>query len=164
MSEITTAAELADYPPGSTFTARSGEVWMLERVHTMGSTNDLCAHLASPETPHASSTDVLRKWGPLTPQWRPDRPAQPTVQPSAESVARALFLQRYPGSGGWDGPGWEKRRGPWLKAAEAVLALIGGRTEQEVIDSFLNRLGEAVAQFSGDQRLTALAAAIRGEQ
>ena len=52
----------------------------------------------------------------------------------------------------------------WLKAAEAVLALIGGRTEQEVIDSFLTRLGEAVAQFSGDQRLTALAAAIRGEQ
>ena len=30
--------------------------------------------------------------------------------------------------------------------------------------TFLTRLGEAVAQFSGDQRLTALAAAIRGEQ
>lgn len=71
---------------------------------------------------------------------RPDRPVQPTVQPSVDLVARALFLQRYPGSGGWDGPGWEKRRGPWMKAAEAVLALIGGRTEQEVIDSFLTRL------------------------
>lgn len=64
---------------------------------------------------------------------RPDRPAQPTVQPSIEEVARALFLQRYPESGGWNGPGWEKRRAPWLVRAEAILALIGGRTEAEVL-------------------------------
>lgn len=184
-TEITTAAALLDYPPGSVFTARSGEVWMLERVHTMGSTNDMCAHLASPETPHASSTDVLRKWGPLTPQWRPDRPAQPTVQPSVEEVARALADESDDGCfdriDEWESQeDWEREAYPdnhptsdyedaehWTRLASRLFTggLIGGRTEQEVIDSFLTRLGEAVAQFSGDQRLIEHAAAIRaGEQ
>lgn len=162
---ITSPADLAGYPLGSTFTDAQGDVWMIDSRYTSTSYSiEPGVMLTSPETARRDAVLVLKKWGPLTPQWRPDRPVQPTVQPTVEAVARALFLQRYPGSGGWDGPGWEKRRGPWLKAAEAVLALIGGRTEQEVIDSFLTRLGEAVAQFSGDQRLTALAAAIRGEQ
>lgn len=154
-SEITTAAELAGYPLGTAARLRvvrgsTTEFPLAQRVR--GGWQTGVHHY--PDEQVACVLEI----------YRPDRPVQPTVQPTVEAVARALFLQRYPGSGGWDGPGWEKRRGPWLKAAEAVLALIGGRTEQEVIDSFLTRLGEAVAQFSGDQRLTALAAAIRGEQ
>lgn len=35
-SEITAAAELADYPLGSTFTDRQGDVWMIDRFHPRG--------------------------------------------------------------------------------------------------------------------------------
>ncbi len=171
MTTISTAAELEALPVGSVWTDACDNIGFRQEPGYLVPTGTWLDSLdkRSP-TKWQTASEVIaetERYGalPLTVLYRPDRPVQPTVQPTVEAVARALFLQRYPGSGGWDGPGWEKRRGPWLKAAEAVLALIGGRTEQEVIDSFLTRLGEAVAQFSGDQRLTALAAAIRaGEQ
>ena len=95
-SEITAAAELADYPLGSTFTDRQGDVWMIDSRYTSTSYSiGPGVMLTSPETARRDAVLVLRKWGPLTPQWRPDRPAQPTAQPSVDLVAKVLDIHRW---------------------------------------------------------------------
>ena len=122
MAEITSAAELAGYPLGSIFTDAQGDVWMIDRFHPQG-TGETCVHMVSPEMngTYAGAGDVLRKWGPLTPRWRPDRPAQPTVQPTLtaarEAAASAVYPRLY----------WvdltEEAQEDMTDAARAVLAL-----------------------------------------
>lgn len=117
---ITTATELADYPLGSTFTDRQGDVWMINRRNPREA-GETCVHMVSPQTNGTHADHVLRKWGPLTPQWRPDRPAQPTVLPTLtaarEAAASAVYPRLY----------WvdltEEAQEDMTDAARAILAL-----------------------------------------
>lgn len=67
--------------------------------------------------------------GPLTVLYRPDEPQR--VQPSREDVARALFAHRHPNEF-WGSGGSEGRREWYAAEADAVLALLPGRSEAEV--------------------------------
>lgn len=98
--QITTVAQLSGYPLGAVFTDIEGGVWMID---SRNPATGACWML-SPETVRMSAKHVLRKWGPLTPVWRPD----PTVGsrkvasksdalPTAEAIADALI--RYETSG-----------------------------------------------------------------
>lgn len=126
MSEITTAAELGGLPDMSVALDRRGVAWQLRGRLT----NDPLWHAAKHGTLRYDSA-ALAERGPLTLLHRPDRPPQPTVQPSVEEVARAIYdctdLNRAVLEDARD-------------IAEAVLALIGGRTEAEVRADMLDHL------------------------
>ena len=66
--QITTVAQLSGYPLGAVFTDIKGDVWMID---SRNPATGACWML-SPETVRMSAKHVLRKWGPLTPVWRPD--------------------------------------------------------------------------------------------
>ena len=98
--QITTTAELAGYPLGAVFTDIEGGVWMID---SRNPATGACWML-SPETVRMSAKHVLRKWGPLTPVWRPDPTvgsrkvaSKPDALPTAEAIADALI--RYETSG-----------------------------------------------------------------
>lgn len=67
--QITTVAQLSGYPLGAVFTDIEGGVWMID---SRNPATGACWML-SPETVRMSAKHVLRKWGPLTPVWRPDQ-------------------------------------------------------------------------------------------
>ena len=67
--QITTVAQLSGYPLGAVFTDIEGGVWMID---SRNPATGACWMLP-PETVRMSAKHVLRKWGPLTPVWRPDQ-------------------------------------------------------------------------------------------
>ena len=98
--QITTVAQLSGYPLGAVFTDIEGGVWMID---SRNPATGACWML-SPETVRMSAKHVLRKWGPLTPVWRPDQAvgspkvaSKPDSLPTAEAIADALI--RYETSG-----------------------------------------------------------------
>ncbi|MGC4151526.1 MAG: hypothetical protein QM628_00410 [Propionicimonas sp.] len=156
MTTITTAAELDALPLGTVFTDRDDDIWM---ISYFAGTPDV--RLTSPETAELPVRAVLKKWGPLTLQWRPDQPPatdEPaTVKPSVEEVKGVVWEHAAARSG--DGRVecscgailWTVQTGsveagvvrmyggqPVAEAvhshhvARAVLALLPGRTEAEV--------------------------------
>ena len=81
--QITTVAQLSGYPLGAVFTDIEGGVWMIDsRYPATGA-----CWMLSPETVRMSAKHVLRKWGPLTPVWRPD---QAVGSPKVASKSDAL--------------------------------------------------------------------------
>jgi len=133
---ITTAAELRDYPLGSTFTDAQGDVWMVDSRYTStsyGTTPGVM--LISPETARMDGVRVLRKYGPLTPQWRPDQPT-PTVKPGEKDIIEAM-VSAAPEVYAERGVMWHESKAEDIRAsagpyARAVLALLPGRTVDEV--------------------------------
>lgn len=88
--QITTVAQLSGYPLGAVFTDIEGGVWMID---SRNPATGACWML-SPETVRMSAKHVLRKWGPLTPVWRPDQAVgSPKVasKSTPEVVADALI-------------------------------------------------------------------------
>lgn len=81
--QITTVAQLSGYPLGAVFTEIEGGVWMID---SRNPATGACWML-SPETVRMSAKHVLRKWGPLTPVWRPD---QAVGSPKVASKSDAL--------------------------------------------------------------------------
>ncbi len=81
--QITTVAQLSGYPLGAVFTDIEGGVWMID---SRNPATGACWML-SPETVRMSAKHVLRKWGPLTPVWRPD---QAVGSPKVASKSDAL--------------------------------------------------------------------------
>lgn len=176
-SEITTAAELEALHMAVSEAARAacvedryGDPWLI--VENDG--GDLIAwsypYEDYPDIHNWKSAESLEM--PLTVLYRPDRPAQPTVQPTVEAVARAIRQA-----------GDQRNNNSALIAesvrqAQAALALIGGRTEAEVkaealeeaAEEFASRLpdgtgnGRAYNSWRVAELLRARAAAIRGEQ
>ena len=111
--QITSAAELDALPVGWAGIGVDGNIW--QRVDARVEWQSLTGG------GYTYASDFIRECAPLATIHRPDQPQR--VQPSREDVAETLFLHQYPDSGGWDGPGWEIRRRPWLEMAAAVLAL-----------------------------------------
>ncbi len=134
MNTIATAAELDALPTGSVVRSHAGTI-----ACRWGDSDGVCFGIAA-------SFNWRKLALPVAVLYRPDQ--QPTAQPTVEQVAEALFLQQYPDSGGWSGPGWEIRRRPWLALARAVLALLPGRTEAAIKAEALR---EAAAGIKGSQ-------------
>lgn len=175
--QITTVAQLSGYPLGAVFTDIEGGVWMID---SRNPATGACWML-SPETVRMSAKHVLRKWGPLTPVWRPDPTvgsrkvaSKPDALPTAEAIADALI--RYETSGmcrfgktcglcdcGRSDQTAEQRR-EWdahqLDRARAVLALIPPQrcapTEAEVANVLR---GILVRVFEQDKDIVAQDAA-----
>lgn len=81
--QITTVAQLSGYPLGAVFTDIEGGVWMID---SRNPATGACWML-SPETVRMSAKHVLRKWGPLTPVWRPDQAVgSPKVASKSDSL------------------------------------------------------------------------------
>ena len=81
--QITTVAQLSGYPLGAVFTDIEGGVWMID---SRNPATGACWML-SPETVRMSAKHVLRKWGPLTPVWRPDQAvSSPKVASKSDSL------------------------------------------------------------------------------
>ncbi len=74
MDFITTDDEIDALPLGSTLVDKMGDVWMVDHKSPVGS------RLISPETQAMPAERVMRKYGPLTLVYRPDR--QPAAQPA----------------------------------------------------------------------------------
>ena len=83
MSTITTVSELRGLPIGTVLTDRMSDVWMIDTY--IGSSVKLCA----PECASMLAEYVLRKWSPLTVQWRPDQPYRTEAQIKAEALREA---------------------------------------------------------------------------
>ena len=116
-SEITTAAELAGYPLGTAAHLRvvrgsTTEFPLAQRVR--GGWQTGVHHY--PDEQVACVLEI----------YRPDRPAQPTVQPSVGEIADCIAAHPCDR----DGDGHTRDDCP---QARAVLALIGGRTEADVL-------------------------------
>ena len=134
---ITNAAELDALPVGSVVALvqhHSDSVWALSQVGWL-------------RTGDASETETARMYRrlPLVVLYRPDQPAQPTVKPSREAVAQAIFraiLLPWPGQY-WESDGTEGRREVCRTAADAVRALLPGRTEQDVLYEAAHRLRDS---------------------
>lgn len=123
MIAITAPAELDALPIGFLGVDCDGDRWM--------------------RTPWGWVAEALKSF-PGPDSYLPMTPAQPTsAQPTVEQVAEALFLHQYPESGGWNQPGWEIRRRPWLSMAAAVLALLIGRPESVVKAEALREAADA---------------------
>lgn len=81
--QITTVAQLSGYPLGAVFTDIEGGVWMID---SRNPATGACWMLP-PETVRMSAKHVLRKWGPLTPVWRPDQAVgSPKVASKSDSL------------------------------------------------------------------------------
>lgn len=156
MTTITTAKDLPSYPPGTVFTDPTGGVWMIDGYRPDGTG----PFLRPPERGPHLAADIIDQYGPLTLQWRPDQPPatvetvmaydlgvqdgqrEPaTVKPSVDKVtlvARDVHL--------YDGGENAAITGPHARRiADAVLALLPGRTEAEVLRDAANRLGDEAA-------------------
>ena len=89
MSTITTVSELRELPIGTVLTDRMSDVWMIDTY--IGSSVKLCA----PECASMLAEYVLRKWSPLTVQWRPDQPHRtesPIRAGALREVAKSAVL------------------------------------------------------------------------
>ncbi|MGC3954611.1 MAG: hypothetical protein QM804_10215 [Propionicimonas sp.] len=88
MTVINLAGALVHYPLGTVFTDKHGDVWMID---TRSGVPAVAVWMVSPETGHFPASDVIRKWGPLTLQWRPLQPPRAMRRPPVDTLGYALL-------------------------------------------------------------------------
>ena len=79
-------------PPRAVFTDIEGGVWMID---SRNPATGACWML-SPETVRMSAKHVLRKWGPLTPVWRPDQAVGSPKVASNPNGRNPMILHLHP--------------------------------------------------------------------
>lgn len=128
---VKTVEELAALPAGTILADNGGWPFWHDRLRGWCAANG--SHDVDPAT-------AIRDGAPFTVLYRPER--EVLIKPSYESVREAIFQSTYPGLRWVDLT--EEEAADFTKATDAIVALLPGRTEQEVAAEVLEMTARAL--------------------